>query len=178
METQHRLKAWLETQIADATDVRISGFEQVTFRHSADIMLLTINWSDGTRSHSQDAVIRVRPPTPGLLEPYDLKRQFDVLRALESTPVRAPRPLWYEPTGEVLGRDFYVMERLTGTVYEHTVGLADLLEASRSIDRLRFKAVNLTKKFNLIIAKNTQIGCDRSLVSIACRHRADGRPFG
>ena len=121
METQRRLQTWLETQITDATDVRISGFEQVTFGHSAETILLTINWRDGGGNHTQDAVIRVRPPAPGLLEPYDLHRQFDVLRALVSTPVRAPRPLWYEPSGEVLGRDFYVMERLAGTVYERTV---------------------------------------------------------
>ena len=35
--------------------------------------------------------IRVRPEPPGLLEPYDLQRQFTILRALEPTPVRSPR---------------------------------------------------------------------------------------
>src|SRR5204862_7822842 len=50
-----------------------------------------------------------------------LRKQFDVLRALESTPVRAPRALWYEGTGQVLGREFYVMERVDGTVYERSV---------------------------------------------------------
>ena len=66
-------------------------------------------------------VFRIRPPAPGLLEPYDLKRQFDILRGLESTPVRAPRPLWFEPSGDVLGREFYAMERLPGEVYEQDV---------------------------------------------------------
>ena len=56
-----------------------------------------------------------------LLEPYDLRRQFDILRALGPTPVRAPRALWFEPSGDVLGREFYVMERLGGTVYERSV---------------------------------------------------------
>jgi aminoglycoside phosphotransferase (APT) family kinase protein len=66
----------------------------------------------------RDLVVRLRPPAPGLLEPYDLRRQFDVLRALEPTPVRAPRALWIEETGEVLGRPFYVMERSPGRVHE------------------------------------------------------------
>ena len=55
---------------------------------------------------------------PALLEPYDLKRQFDILRSLEATPVRAPRALWLEDTGDVLGRPFLVMERVPGDVYE------------------------------------------------------------
>ena len=38
--------------------------------------------------------------------------------ALERTPVRAPRALWLEDTGDVLGRPFFVMERLPGDVYE------------------------------------------------------------
>ena len=38
--------------------------------------------------------------------------------ALEATPVRAPRALWLEDTGDVLGRPFFVMERVPGDVYE------------------------------------------------------------
>ena len=63
----------------------------------------------------------MRPPEPGLLEPYDLPRQFDVLRALEGTAVRAPRALWLEPSGDVLGRPFFVMERVDGEIYERDV---------------------------------------------------------
>ena len=59
-----------------------------------------------------------RPPAPGLLEPYDLQRQFSVLQGLVPTSVRTPQPLWFESSGRVLGREFYVMERLPGTVYE------------------------------------------------------------
>ena len=66
-------------------------------------------------------MLRARPPEPGLLEPYDLEQQFRILRALEPTPVRSPKVYWYEGTGEVLGRQFYVMERLGGTVYEQGV---------------------------------------------------------
>ena len=47
--------------------------------------------------------------------------KFDILRALEATPVRAPRALWIEETGDVLGRPFYVMERLAGEVFEREI---------------------------------------------------------
>jgi aminoglycoside phosphotransferase (APT) family kinase protein len=63
----------------------------------------------------------VRPEPPGLLEPYDLRMQFDLLRALEPTTVRSPTALWYEETGDVLGRECFVMECAEGTVYEREI---------------------------------------------------------
>ena len=36
----------------------------------------------------------------------------------KATPVRAPNALWLEETGDVLGRPFFVMERVAGEVYE------------------------------------------------------------
>jgi aminoglycoside phosphotransferase (APT) family kinase protein len=116
-DTERRLTAWFADQLPDAGDVTIEGFDHITVGHSAETILLTLV-RDGAR---QDVVVRMRPPSPGLLEPYDLARQFTILRALESTPVQSPRALWLEPTGDVLGRDFYVMERLGGEVYERGV---------------------------------------------------------
>ena len=43
------------------------------------------------------------------------------MRSLEHTPVRVPRALWLENSGDVLGRPFFVMERVPGTVYEMEV---------------------------------------------------------
>lgn len=109
------LAAWFSEQLD--REVILEGLDRVEVGHSAETLLLTLVHEGGR----QDVVLRMRPPYPGLLEPYDLPRQFTVLRALEGTPVRAPRALWLEPTGDVLGREFYVMERLPGTVYERGV---------------------------------------------------------
>jgi aminoglycoside phosphotransferase (APT) family kinase protein len=118
MDLQRRLTSWFATQLVDALDVRIEGFDRVKMGHSAETFLLTLCWTAEAGDGRQDVVVRVRPPAPGLLEPYDLKRQYDILQALETTPVRAPRALWFEPTGDVLGSEFYVMEQLPGRVYE------------------------------------------------------------
>jgi aminoglycoside phosphotransferase (APT) family kinase protein len=109
-----RLTGWLRTQLPDAEDVGIEGLDRVNFGHSAEMMVLTIT----TRDSRQDVVLRLRPKPPALLEPYDLARQFAILRALDPTAVRVPRALWLEGTGEVLGRPFFVMERVGGDVYE------------------------------------------------------------
>jgi aminoglycoside phosphotransferase (APT) family kinase protein len=117
-DIERRLMSWFAGQLPDCDDVGVEGIDRVEMGHSAETLLLTISWrAEGSLQH-EDVVLRLRPPSPGLLEPYDLKRQFDILRALESTPVRSPRALWFEPSSDVLGREFYVMERLGGTVYE------------------------------------------------------------
>jgi aminoglycoside phosphotransferase (APT) family kinase protein len=108
------LTGWLRTQLPDADDVRVEGLDRVNFGHSAEMMVLTIV----TRNESQDVVLRLRPKPPALLEPYDLARQFKILRALQDSAVRVPRALWLEDSGDVLGRPFFVMERVGGDVYE------------------------------------------------------------
>jgi aminoglycoside phosphotransferase (APT) family kinase protein len=113
-----RLTGWLRTQLPDAQDVRVEGLDRVNFGHSAEMMVLTVVTRQGDRETRQDVVLRLRPKPPALLEPYDLARQFTILRALENTPVRVPRALWLEDTGDVLGRPFFVMERVGGDVYE------------------------------------------------------------
>lgn len=113
-EVVDRLTTWLRAQLPDSENRRIEGLDRVEFGHSAEMMVLTIISSGG----NQDVVIRLRPPSPALLEPYDLAKQFTVLSALERTAVRVPRALWLEDTGDVLGRPFFVMERMPGTVYE------------------------------------------------------------
>ncbi len=50
----------------------------------------------------------------GILAPYDVGRQFRVMRALAATAVPVPAVLWFEPTGEVLGTPFFVMGRVRG----------------------------------------------------------------
>ncbi len=57
----------------------------------------------------------IRPQrTEGILAPYDIGRQFRVMRALARTAVPVPAVFWHEPSGEVLGAPFFMMERVAG----------------------------------------------------------------
>jgi aminoglycoside phosphotransferase (APT) family kinase protein len=113
-----RLTGWLRTQLPDADDVRVEGVDRVDFGRSAEMMMLTVVTRHGGKDSSQDVVLRLRPKPPALLEPYDLARQFTILRALENTAVRAPLALWFEASGKVFGQPFFVMQRAVGNVYE------------------------------------------------------------
>lgn len=113
-----QLTGWLRSVLPDADEVWIEGLDRVEFGHSAEMMVLTVVTRSVKGEKRRDVVVRLRPRPPALLEPYDLKRQFEILRKLENTPVRAPRALWLEESGDVLGRPFFVMERVAGSVYE------------------------------------------------------------
>ena len=147
-----RLVPWITEVVPDARNVHIDGLDRVEMGHSAETLLLTLSWKNGAEDHVEEVVLRVRPPTPGLLEPYDLQRQVDVLRALEATPVRAPRAHWYEPTGRILGREFYVMERLPGAVYER--GVPDYLVADPG--RIRRMCESMVEQLAAIHAVDTR----------------------
>lgn len=145
--TVEQLTTWLRSQMTDADEVRVEGLDRVEFGHSAEMMVLTVVAVRGGAEERRDVVLRLRPPPPALLEPYDLTRQFRILQALEPTPVPVPRALWLEETGDVLGRPFFVMERVAGDVYEMETpdesperirrmceDLADKLAAIHSVD--------------------------------------------
>lgn len=117
-DAAQRLTAWLGSQLPDADVVHVEGLDRVDFGRSAEMIVLTVVARCGEEETRQDVVLRLRPKPPALLEPYDLKRQFTILRALEDTAVRAPRALWIDESGDVLGRPFFAMERVGGEVYE------------------------------------------------------------
>jgi aminoglycoside phosphotransferase (APT) family kinase protein len=151
------LAAWFAAQLPDARDVRLDGLDRVPMGHSAETLTLTLQWSDEDGEQGRDVVVRVRPPAPGLLEPYDLRKQYDVLHALEPTPVRAPHALWYEGSGEVLGREFYVMERVGGTVYERAVP-DDLARAPDRLGRMSRGLVEQLAAIHTVDLAETGLG--------------------
>lgn len=112
------LQRWLQTQLPDADQLRIDGLDRVDFGHSAEMMVFTIVTTQAGREIRRDVVLRLRPTPPALLEPYDLAKQFTIMSALSGTAVRVPPVLWLEDTGAVLGREFLVMDRVAGEVFE------------------------------------------------------------
>ena len=63
-----------------------------------------------------------RPPRPPLPpSAHDVLREARLLRALESTPARAPRVLAVGEDESLLGVPFYVMEEMRGTVITHEI---------------------------------------------------------
>ncbi|CAN5587780.1 hypothetical protein BH10ACT9_BH10ACT9_21110 [soil metagenome] len=114
------LEQWLHGQLPAADQVRVEGLDTVDFGHSAEMMVFTIVATTAGEEFRRDVVLRLRPTPPALLEPYDLTRQFMIMSALSNTAVPVPPVLWLEDTAGVLGREFLVMARVAGEVFEMT----------------------------------------------------------
>jgi aminoglycoside phosphotransferase (APT) family kinase protein len=91
-------------------------------------------------------VVLRRPPR-GPLPPsaHDVLREARLLRALEATPVRAPRVLASCDDETVIGAPFYIMERITGSVITDTIPepLDNPRERTRIADELIDSLVEL-----------------------------------
>jgi aminoglycoside phosphotransferase (APT) family kinase protein len=69
----------------------------------------------------QDYVLRRPPFGSKVKSAHDMGREFNVLTKLAAVYDRAPRPFAYEPTGDVLGAPFYLMERRRGVILRKEV---------------------------------------------------------
>jgi aminoglycoside phosphotransferase (APT) family kinase protein len=91
--------------------------------------------------------IVLRRPPRGPLPPsaHDVLREARLLRALEPTPVRAPRVLAVCDDESVIGAPFYIMERISGSVITDTIPepLDNPQERNRIADELIDSLVEL-----------------------------------
>lgn len=77
-----------------------SGYSNLTY-------LLT--WPD------RELILRLPPPGTKAATAHDMAREFKVLSALAGT-FPCPRPILHCPDPEIIGAEFFIMERLTGII--------------------------------------------------------------
>jgi aminoglycoside phosphotransferase (APT) family kinase protein len=84
------------------------GFSNETF-------VFTATCTERGHERREDLVLRVEPDFH-IFPAYDLPQQFHIMRCLAGTDVPVPRVRWLEEDSAVLGRPFYVMDRVAGEV--------------------------------------------------------------
>jgi len=89
----------------------------------ADLSALPIGDGHSCVTFALSTGVVVRRPPRGPLPPsaHDVLREARLLRALELTPVRAPKVLAVCKDPSVVGAPFYVMERIKGDVITSTI---------------------------------------------------------
>lgn len=114
------LTEWLSTQLPPGAEPDVtlqSGIDSNGM--SAETMVLQANWTEAGGAQSAELIARM-VPAPGdfpILASYSLPDQFDAMRIVaESSEVPVPRVRFIEPTGDVLGTPFLLMERVDGLV--------------------------------------------------------------
>ncbi|MGV0818168.1 phosphotransferase family protein [Martelella sp. AMO21009] len=93
--------------------ITFSGLVRSAGGLSRENWSIDATWSDAGTSRSERLML-LRDAEGGLLN-TGRAREFAVLKALEHTPVPAPRVHWVDPDGRFLGAPSIVMERVSGS---------------------------------------------------------------
>ncbi len=138
-----RLTEWLATVLpagADPTVVLHSSIQENGL--SSETFLLDATWTEDGQQRVGQYVARVAPAAEDLpvFEHYALQEQYDAIRIVgETTDVPVPQVRSIEPTGEVLGTPFFLMDRIDGLVprdvLPYNFGDNWLFDASREDQR-------------------------------------------
>lgn len=119
-EVRARLEAWLTTVLPAGARPRVTLRGGVDANGmSSETVVLDVDWThDGAAQHGE-YVARVAPSPSDIpvFPEYRLGDQYRAMRlARELADVPVPQVRWLEPTGEVLGTPFFLMDRIVGDV--------------------------------------------------------------
>ncbi|MBC7548436.1 MAG: phosphotransferase family protein [Polaromonas sp.] len=116
VSSAERVVAGLQAMIMDAIptahNFAFTGVKRYAGGLSRENWSLDATWVDATGAQSRQLML-MRDASGTLLD-TDRKREFAVLKALEATPVPAPKAHWIDHDGHWLGAPSLVMNRMPG----------------------------------------------------------------
>ena len=138
-----RLEAWLATQLPAGAEPSVTLHSGIDANGmSSETLVLDATWREDGERREGRYVARVAPSAEDVpvFPSYDLREQYDVIKHVgDHTDVPVPAVGFMEPTGEVLGTPFFLMERIEGIVppdvMPYTFGDNWLFDASREDQR-------------------------------------------
>ncbi len=114
------MSQWLSTVMPGGTKPQVTVESGVDSNGmSSETIILTGRWEADGQQHEEKWVARVAPTDEDVpvFSSYRMDHQFDVIRLVgEMTDVPVPRVRWLEPTGAVLGTQFFLMDYVSGVV--------------------------------------------------------------
>jgi len=111
-----RLAGWVAKRLPGVSSLTVSPLRGEGEGFSNETYFFDIAYRDQGEDRSEELVIRWLPTTGSLFPDQDLRTQYRVMAALASSKVPVPTMRWYESDASVLGTEFFVMDRVAGTV--------------------------------------------------------------
>lgn len=111
------LARWLEGEFR-AQDIRLTRYERLPGGAIQDNFLLDVDVASGHLRGRHALVLRTDAPS-AVAASLTRAQEFAVLRVAHDAGVAAPKPLFLCRDREVIGREFFVMERLPGIAPGH-----------------------------------------------------------
>ena len=158
-DVHDRLEGWLGSVLPPGAEPAVTLQAGVDSNGmSSETVLLDVTWTEGGERRTGEYVARVAPAADDLpvFPEYRLQDQYDAMRlAGELTDVPVPAVRWIEPTGEVLGTPYFLMDRVKGVVppdvLPYTFGDNWLFDASPADQqRLQRGSVEVLAKLHAI----------------------------
>jgi aminoglycoside phosphotransferase (APT) family kinase protein len=112
---EEKLSAFLKNQMPAAADLAIRGLQRRPGGASRESWAFEVAWRENRKDFSRSCILR-RDPMGSVMEGEQTNRslEFRVLKALESTPVPAPKAYWLDSAGKWLERPSLIMELVGG----------------------------------------------------------------
>ena len=130
-------------EAAGAARARISPLQRMSGGAVQQNWAVDAELTGGPLAGNQRWVLRMDAPA-SVAESLTRNEEFRVLKAMQEADVLAPRPLWSCEDGRVMGRPFFIMQRLPGIAAGHKLARDASLVPDRS--RLaRELALNLAR---------------------------------
>lgn len=112
------LTHWLVARLRLGGPLRIESWDRLAAGHSNETYEVKVSWDANGKAIPASWIVRTPPEGIGLLAPYDVGRQFRVMQTLAGSEVPVPRMLWLEEDTKIIGRPFFLMEKLAGACIE------------------------------------------------------------
>jgi len=120
-ETQRRAIECFVAQAAPALSVKLVEARQLSGGAVQENWLVTLDIVGGDWEGRLDAVLRCDSPTAGVAISHGRAQEFALLKTVFDAGVRVPEPLWLCEDPLVLGRQFFLMRRISGTAAGHVL---------------------------------------------------------
>lgn len=115
-EYMDQLAAWLKAKLPGCETLEIlDASSPGGTGSSSELILLDLKWQGAGETHEEGLVIRLEPQQGILLPDVDFSRQFELPRAVGvSGTVPVANMRFFEPSSEIFGTPFFVMDRIDG----------------------------------------------------------------
>jgi len=114
------LESWLAGALPDGSEPRVTLHSGIDANGmSSETLVFDTTWTEDGEQRTGEYVARVAPSPEEfpVFPDYALQDQYDAMRIVgERTTVPVPTVGLFEPTGEVLGTPFFLMDRIEGLV--------------------------------------------------------------
>lgn len=116
--TAETLSQWLHARLQPDREVQVFDLAWPQGAGmSNETILMRARWTKHGQAIELGLVARLAPQLVQFFKDADLRRQFDLLKAVhDGGHVKVAEPLWFEDDATLLGQPFYVMRRLEGRV--------------------------------------------------------------